>query len=462
MPQFTRRQFLYGSAAALGSLSMGQSPLWADRGGRKHLPKPDKSGIDHVVVVMMENRSFDHLLGLAAGRRRQAGRPGLHGRPSGRPSPTYPLAPDYQGCGHPDPDHSYEGGRIEYDDGLCDGWLRAGANDRLCDRLLHASRICRFSGKAAPDWTACDGYFAAIMAATYPNRIYQHAAQTDRLDESARPLDALPTIWDRLRDAGLRRTLLLQRRAVPRAVGREVPADQRTYGEFLADCAAGHAPRGVLRRSAVPRRGRGHLGRRPSARRHPQRRGVPEPVYARWYRARTGSEHRHGDQFRRVGRLLRSRGADPGPIRRRTWTPGISMAARVPRAVRGRLAVVAPRGAVAHGRLRSHLGPEDDRVGAGACRRSPCATPPREIWRRCSTSTSSAAPFRTTSCRRSSRRRARAASNRLSNGARSARTAFVALQQRKSRPDIVSRPETMSRGVFMVSRRRSIESGAAP
>jgi phospholipase C len=24
---------------------------------------------------------------------------------------TYPLGEDFQGCGHPDPDHSYEGGR---------------------------------------------------------------------------------------------------------------------------------------------------------------------------------------------------------------------------------------------------------------------------------------------------------------------------------------------------------------
>ena len=30
----------------------------------KHsLPPRQKSGVDHIVVVMMENRSFDHLLG---------------------------------------------------------------------------------------------------------------------------------------------------------------------------------------------------------------------------------------------------------------------------------------------------------------------------------------------------------------------------------------------------------------
>jgi phospholipase C len=31
------------------------------------LPPPAASGIDHVVVVMMENRSFDHFLGWLPG-----------------------------------------------------------------------------------------------------------------------------------------------------------------------------------------------------------------------------------------------------------------------------------------------------------------------------------------------------------------------------------------------------------
>ena len=35
-----------------------------------------------------------------------------------------------------------------------------------------------------------DRYFAAILAETYPNRFYQHAAQTDRLDNTFDDLDA--------------------------------------------------------------------------------------------------------------------------------------------------------------------------------------------------------------------------------------------------------------------------------
>jgi phospholipase C len=94
--------------------------------------------------------------------------------------PTHSLAPDYQGCGHPDPDHSYEGGRTEYDGGACDGWLRAGANDDYAIGY-YLQRDLSFLGTAAPAWTVMDRYYAAMMSETYPNRIYQHAAQTDRI-----------------------------------------------------------------------------------------------------------------------------------------------------------------------------------------------------------------------------------------------------------------------------------------
>lgn len=160
---------------------------------------PERSGIEHVVVVTMENRSFDHLLGWLPGADgRQAGL--TYVDRTGTPHATHPLAPDYQGCDHPDPDHSYTGGRIEYANGANDGWLQAGANDDYAIGYYEASDLA-FLGRAAPRWTTLDRYFAAIMAETYPNRIYQHAAQVDRVTNTL-TLSTLPTIWDRLADAG--------------------------------------------------------------------------------------------------------------------------------------------------------------------------------------------------------------------------------------------------------------------
>src|SRR5437773_8599654 len=108
-----RREFLHGLAGLTGTAL---------------LREPALSGIEHVVVVMMENRSFDHLLGwLPNADGRQAGL--VYEDAADIPHATHALAPDYTGCPHPDPDHSYDGGRVQYDGGKMDGFLRSGSND---------------------------------------------------------------------------------------------------------------------------------------------------------------------------------------------------------------------------------------------------------------------------------------------------------------------------------------------
>jgi phospholipase C len=154
----------------------------------------------HVVLVMMENRSFDHLLGwLPNSDGKQAGL--TYTNAAGQVFPTWNLAPYFQGCGCADPDHSFSGGRVEYADGACDGWLRANPNDNFSVGFYLQNDLSLF-GQTAPQWTVCDRYFAAIMAETQPNRMYQHAAQTDSLTnrEGLALLDfvTLPTIWDTL------------------------------------------------------------------------------------------------------------------------------------------------------------------------------------------------------------------------------------------------------------------------
>src|SRR5271170_7522224 len=42
----------------------------------------------------------------------------------GNTYPNYPLAPDFQGCGYSDPDHSWEGWLVEHNHGKMDGFLQ--------------------------------------------------------------------------------------------------------------------------------------------------------------------------------------------------------------------------------------------------------------------------------------------------------------------------------------------------
>jgi phospholipase C len=226
----TRRRFVSAAAATLGASAFGPAALAA-------LPKRPR--VDHVVVVMMENRSFDHLLGWLPGADgRQAGLTYLDA--AGTPHATHALAPDFQGCGRADPDHSYAGGRVEFNGGACDGWLRAGTNDDYSIGYYNQADLA-FLGRAVPQWTTFSRYFAPILAETYPNRIYQHAGQTDRV-ENTKAISRLPTIWDRLAERGKRGRYYFSDVPFLALWGPKYLPITRPISSFYADAAAGRLP----------------------------------------------------------------------------------------------------------------------------------------------------------------------------------------------------------------------------
>ncbi len=233
----SRGRFLgSAAAAALGGTPLAQAALTA----ATKLPKPGRSGLEHVIVVMMENRSFDHFLGWLPGADgKQAGL--TFNDANGAPHPPFALAPDFQGCGFHDPDHSYDGARVEWNNGACDGWLRAGRNDAYSIGYYRRQDL-GFFGKAAPAFTACDRFFASILGPTFPNRIYSLSGVTDRTSNTTVRID-LPTIFDRLAQkkisagyySGNFDFLLLYQRYR----GTAVP---RTHAQFFKQCKSGKLP----------------------------------------------------------------------------------------------------------------------------------------------------------------------------------------------------------------------------
>jgi len=201
------------------------------------LPQPADSGIQHIVVVMMENRSFDHFLGWL---------PGADGRQAGLSftdkqgslHQTYPLAPNFQNCQFGDPDHSYEGGRVQFNGGANDGWLRASTND-LFPIGYYTQADLAFYGSAVPGWTTFDRYFAAILGPTFPNRLYMHAAQTDRLSNTF-VMSTLPTIWDRIADKGLTGTYYYSDLPVLALWGGRFSPISQPIAQFFTDASAGN------------------------------------------------------------------------------------------------------------------------------------------------------------------------------------------------------------------------------
>src|SRR5690349_1658712 len=126
-----RREFLQrtaltaGLAASLGTVLPSETLVAeaAKRQGRVKIPSARNMPIDTFVVLMMENRSFDHYLGWLPGADgHQAGLSYVD--KAGVRHSTHSLGTDYQGCAHPDPDHGWDDGRIQVAGGRMDGFLR--------------------------------------------------------------------------------------------------------------------------------------------------------------------------------------------------------------------------------------------------------------------------------------------------------------------------------------------------
>jgi len=213
----TRRTVLQLMAASTGLAITGTEVLSQTAASAAPALSPNGSnGIEHVVVLMMENRSFDHFLSWL---------PGADGRndmvylaTDGNNYPNYPLAPDFQGCGYSDPDHSWEGFLIQHNFGRMDGFLQRPTtppnNPGVTPAKANTFPIGYYSNfdqqgnrKAVPDlpvtgalaehYAVLDRYFCSFAGETFPNRFYQHAAQTDR-DHNSFALTKLPSIWDQL------------------------------------------------------------------------------------------------------------------------------------------------------------------------------------------------------------------------------------------------------------------------
>jgi phospholipase C len=190
-----RREFLQRTAVAAGlaasaGLVLGPETLLAEAARRQRrapLPTPKDLPIDTFVVLMMENRSFDHFAGWFPGADgEQAGLSYVDD--DGNTYQTHTLAPDYQGCGFRDPDHSWAGGRAQLNGGRCDGFLK-GVNDTYAIGYYGEQDI-PFLASVAQEFTICDRFFCSILASTFPNREYMHAAQSYGQIDNSSPAQA--------------------------------------------------------------------------------------------------------------------------------------------------------------------------------------------------------------------------------------------------------------------------------
>lgn len=239
IPMVERRDLFKAGIGAAGVAAMGAATAACAPAPGKLIrrgPGPD-AGIEHIVVVMMENRSYDHFMSWL---------PGGNGAPEGI---TYLdddgvahekyRYPNWAACEMADPGHSREAGLRQYNGGACDGFLFESPDTYPIS--YHTPDQLPFWEVAAPSWTMCDNYFAAFMGPTFPNRFYQHCAQT-KDDSNQLRIQDMRTIWDRISAAGLEGRYYFSDAPFTALLGLRHLAITRTMDGFFDDARKGRLP----------------------------------------------------------------------------------------------------------------------------------------------------------------------------------------------------------------------------
>ena len=339
-----RRSFLKVAAATAGLGAVGARAAWAAEGPvNLALPslgtvlRPSRTPIEHVLVVMMENRSVDHFLGWYG-----AENPDFDGIQTarfrdlrkGRRGPMVSTEDwgrdgrnDFDGRGFADPDHGWDNGRLVRNGGL-HGRLAA-PEDR--QRRAHPQHLrgARPPGVgAAHAWVAdlrplvhssCSDPPSPTATTCTPAR-RRAIKNNDLPPEMAgqHPEWALgwdwPTVWDVCKHAFVSSAYYFSNLPETAFWGPRHLDITRHVSELYRRSRARHAPPGVGDRPVVHRSG-GHRQRRPPARRHPARPDVPVGPRRGVHPVADLPQGRDDHHLRRGRRLLGPR--RPAPGRRR-------------------------------------------------------------------------------------------------------------------------------------------------
>ena len=145
----------------------------------KHDP-PGVKSIQHVVVLMQENRSFDTYFG----KLHSQGQPLAEPEPAhaSNPDPTNPLGPPIPAfhkthyCEVADLNHSWNGTHPEWNNGLMDGFTAANVNaaDPNGSRTMgyYDRSDLPFYYDLYSHFATSDRQFASTLTQTFPNRFY--------------------------------------------------------------------------------------------------------------------------------------------------------------------------------------------------------------------------------------------------------------------------------------------------
>jgi phospholipase C len=225
-----------------GSLPYPRLPAGTDT-----IPK-----IEHIVVLMMENHSYDNKLGML----RRRGADGFRLGRDGLPLATNPYANgDLQHafrmpttCQNNAPSQSWRSSHIQFDGGRNDGFVESGSGPVSMGYWEQADQPFYYS--MASVFPISDRYFCSVLGQTYPNRRYLISATSlGFVNDTTPALTDYPpngTIFDKVAAAGVSwrdyYTDLATTELYPELYLKNLGTNVLPITEFFADAAAGTLP----------------------------------------------------------------------------------------------------------------------------------------------------------------------------------------------------------------------------
>ena len=205
--------------SGLGPASASARPAWW-RGHLRQpgsLPYPDLAEgtdtvpqIEHIVVLMMENHSYDNKLGML----RRFGADGFRVGRDGLPIASNPYSNgDIQHAFHMPttcqltgfPSQAWVDSHTQFDGGRNDGFVESGSGPVAMGYWDESDQPFYYS--LARTFPIADRYFCSVLGQTYPNRRYLISATSIGMINDTTPLltdyPAGGTIFDRLDSAGV-------------------------------------------------------------------------------------------------------------------------------------------------------------------------------------------------------------------------------------------------------------------
>ncbi|CCB71799.1 Non-hemolytic phospholipase C (modular protein) (plasmid) [Streptantibioticus cattleyicolor NRRL 8057 = DSM 46488] len=199
MTEFSRRR-LIRSALGVGAATTAATLLPPNL--RRAMAEPPRrpgslDDIEHVVVLMQENRSFDHYFGTLPGvrgfddpdaARLPNGRPVFYqpdpGNPDGYLLPFHLDTTTSSAQAIPSTSHAWSVQHAAWNGGRMDNWLPA---HRKADGDAHGPytmgyykrRDIPFHFALAESFTICDAYHCSVLGPTWPNRLYHWTGTID-------------------------------------------------------------------------------------------------------------------------------------------------------------------------------------------------------------------------------------------------------------------------------------------